>query len=176
MKEKAMDKPLENGGLKRELGLAAATAIVVGNMIGSGIFMAPQGLAQLSNPTASIFAIIVTGLGTILLAICFANLGESIPETGSAIVYTKSAFGEFPSFLVGWSYWCGCWIGNGAIILGAISYASYFIPALAHNGLLAFLISAGIVWIYTLINIRGVKEAGRVNLVFTALKIIPLLF
>lgn len=161
--------------LKRDLGLFATTAIIMGQMIGSGIYMTPQGLAQLSNPKVSILALCITGIGTMLLALCFARLGERMPISGSAIVYTRKAFGKFPGFLVGWSYWCGCWIGNGAIILGGISYASYFFPTLSENGLYKFLIATLIIWLYTIINIRGIKGAGNINLILTIIKLLPLL-
>jgi basic amino acid/polyamine antiporter, APA family len=160
--------------LKRDLGLFAAIAVVMGQMIGSGIYMTPQGLAQLANPKAAILAMIITGTGTMLLALCFAKMGEKMPASGSAVVYTKKAFGDLPAFFVGWSYWCGCWIANGAIILGGISYATYFFPILSKNGIYKALICVGIIWLYTLINIRGVKEAGYLNLFLTIIKLLPL--
>lgn len=161
--------------LKRDLGLFTATAVVVGQMIGSGIFMTPQGLAELANPRASILAIIITGSGTMLLALCFAKMGEKMPLSGSAVVYTREAFGDLPAFFVGWSYWSGCWIANGAIILGGISYATYFFPSLAKNGFYKAIVCIFIIWLYTLINIRGIKEAGYVNLILTIVKLLPLL-
>lgn len=161
--------------LKRDLGLFSTIAIIMGQMIGSGIFMTPQGLAQLANPKAAILAMIITGSGTVLLALCFSKLGQRMPVSGSAVVYTKEAFGDLPAFFVGWSYWCGCWIANGAIILGGISYATYFFPILAKNGLYRGIICIGIIWLYTLINIRGVKQAGYVNLFLTIAKLLPLL-
>ncbi|MBP1744691.1 MAG: amino acid permease-associated region [Firmicutes bacterium] len=161
--------------LKRDLGLFAAIAVVMGQMIGSGIYMTPQGLAQLANPKAAILAMVITGTGTLLLALCFAKMGEKMPASGSAVVYTKKAFGNLPAFFVGWSYWCGCWIANGAIILGGISYATYFFPILADNGLVKALICVCIIWLYTLINIRGIKHAGYINLFLTVVKLLPLL-
>ena len=174
MEEKCCKINQEDHSLKRDLGLFATTAIIMGQMIGSGIYMTPQGLAELSNPKMAILAMIITGVGTMLLALCFARLGEKMPVSGSAVVYTREAFGNFPAFLVGWSYWCGCWIGNGAIILGGISYASYFFPILSSNALYQFIISVIIIWIYTLINIRGIKEAGSLNLILTIIKLLPL--
>lgn len=71
--------------LKRELGLAGATSIVVGNMIGSGIFTSPQSLAQVANPMVTVLAWVITGLGSILLALSFANLGTKYPATGGLL-------------------------------------------------------------------------------------------
>ena len=89
---------MEDNNLKRELGLTAATAIVVGNMMGSGIFTSPQSLAKVANPTTTILAWIITGMGSVLLALSFANLGTKYPATGGPIVYTHKAFGELLSF------------------------------------------------------------------------------
>lgn len=175
MKEKTMSNSLENKGLKRELGLAAATAIVVGNMIGSGIFMAPQGLAAASNPKAAMIAWIITSVGSILLALSFAKMGTALPMTGGPIVYSKAAFGEFAGFLIAWTYWIGAWVGNAAIITGFMNYFTYFFPVFKENRLMAFLMSSLVLWIFTWINIKGVKEAGIVGIVTTVCKIVPLI-
>lgn len=161
----------KNKTLKRELGLTAATAIVVGNMMGSGIFTSPQSLAQVSNPTTTILAWIITGIGSVLLALSFANLGSKYPETGGPIVYTKKAFGDFTSFLVSWTFWIGSWIGNAAIITAIIRYLTSFFPVLSESGLLSFAISSGILWFFTFINYKGVKEAGLVGIITTTLKL-----
>ncbi|WP_035377961.1 amino acid permease [Fervidicella metallireducens] len=175
MEKKEMEKDNISHGLKREIGLFAATAIVVGNMIGSGIFMAPQGLASVSNPKTTILAWIITAVGSMLLALSFAKLGAAYPKTGGPIVYTKEAFGEFPAFLIAWTYWVGAWAGNAAIITGFMSYLNYFIPELGNNRLLAFIVSSGILWFFTFINIKGAKEAGIVSIITTVLKILPLI-
>ena len=160
--------------LKREMGFWSATAIIVGQMIGTGIYMLPQGFAQLSNPKAALIGLLITGIGTIFLAISFGRLSERNPATGSAIAHTKEAFGDLPAFIVGWSYWCGCWIANGAIVLGGISYLGYFFPSLATSPLKQILLSVIIIWVYTLINYFGVKLAGNLNLILTIAKLAPL--
>lgn len=157
--------------LKRELGLMAATAIVVGNMMGSGIFTSPQSLAQVSSPAISILAWVITGLGSVFLALSFANLGSKYPSTGGPIVYTHKAFGEFPAFLVAWTFWIGSWIGNAAIITAIIRYLTPFFPMLSENGLLSFGVSSLILWLFTYINIKGVKEAGFIGIITTILKL-----
>lgn len=157
--------------LKRELGLMSATAIVVGNMMGSGIFTSPQSLAQVSSPAISILAWIITGLGSVFLALSFANLGSKYPSTGGPIVYTKKAFGEFTAFLVAWTFWIGSWIGNAAIITAIIRYLTPFFPALSENGLLSFALSSLILWLFTYINYKGVKEAGFIGVLTTVLKL-----
>ena len=160
-----------NKDLKRELGLVAATAIVVGNMIGSGIFTAPQSLAQVSNPISTIVAWIITGLGSLFLALSFANLGTKYPATGGPVIYTRKAFGEFMAFIVTWTFWIGSWIGNAAIITAIIRYLTTFFPSLSSNGTLAFIISSLFLWTVTYINYRGVKEAGIIGVITTTLKL-----
>lgn len=160
--------------LKRDLGLWAATAIVIGNMIGSGIFTAPQSLAASSNPSASIIAWIITSIGSLFLALIFAKLGSIYPRSGGPIVYTRLAYGEFAAFLIAWTFWIGMWIGNAAIITAVVRYLTIFFPNIETNGLLAFGISSSILWFFTLINIKGVKEAGYVGVVTTVAKILVL--
>jgi len=163
------------GKLKRDLGLWAATAIVVGNMIGSGVFTAPQSLAASSNPTSSIIAWTITSVGSLLLALVFARLGSLYPRSGGPIVYTRLAYGDFAAFLIAWTLWIGMWIGNAAIITAVVRYLTIFFPAIEHSGLLAFAISSSILWLFTLINIRGVKEAGYVGIATTIAKVLVLI-
>lgn len=165
----------DNNNLKRELSLSAATAIVVGNMIGSGIFTAPQSLAQAANPLTTILAWIITGAGSLLLALTFANLGSKYPETGGPIVYTQKAFGEFPAFLIAWTFWIGSWIGNSAIITAIIRYLTYFFPILSNNNTLSFIVASAFLWLVTFINIAGVKKAGFIGLITTILKLAVIL-
>lgn len=160
---------------KRDLGVFSTIAIIVGQMIGSGIYMAPQGLAEISGPKAALLSVAITGIGTLFLALTFAKLDNKQASTGSAIVHTQAAFGDLPAFWVGWSYWCGCWIANGAIVLAGLNYASYFFPSLAGNSWPKFIACVAIIWAYTLVNIKGVKIAGRINLILTIVKLLPLL-
>lgn len=157
--------------LKRELGLAAATSIVVGNMMGSGIFTSPQSLAEVASPMITVLAWVITGIGSMLLALSFANLGTKYPTTGGPIVYTHKAFGEFMAFLVAWTFWLGSWIGNAAIITAVIRYLTTFFPQLGTNGLLAFAVCSALLWAFTYINYKGVKNAGYVSIVTTVIKI-----
>ncbi|HMM20982.1 MAG TPA: amino acid permease [Selenomonadales bacterium] len=161
--------------LKQGLGLAAATALVMGNMIGSGIFMMPNTLANASGPGASLLAWVLTGIGSIVLALTFANLGSRYPKTGGPYAFSKLAFGEFTGFINAWSYWLGAIVGNAAILTAFASYLSFFFPVIKENNLLAFLVTSAGLWLITWINIRGVREAGLLTLVTTVLKVLPLL-
>lgn len=161
---------MENKSLKKEISLFMATMLVCGNMIGSGVFMLPSTLAQVAGPGATVIAWILTTVGSILIAISFANLGAKYPSTGGAYQYTKEAFGDFAGFLSAWLYWNGSWIGNAAIIVAITSYASAVIPIL-NNPMISIIFSSLILWIFTLINIAGVKKAGRIQSFVTVFKI-----
>ena len=160
--------------LKRELGLGAATAIVVGNIIGSGIFMSPSSFARVTNPKMAILAWIITAIGSLLIALSFANLGSKIPQTGGPIIYTRIAFGDFAGFLIAWTFWIGSWAGNAAIITAFMSYFTFFFPG-ASNPMTAFIISSAVLWILTAINIFGVKYVGKLGIISTVVKIAVLI-
>lgn len=132
--------------------------------------MLPATLAQVSGPLATIIAWILTTTGSILIAISFANLGSKYPSTGGAYQYTKEAFGEFAGFLSAWLYWNGSWIGNAAIIIALASYASAIIPAL-QEPLYSAIFTSSILWVITILNIIGVKKAGKIQTFATVFKI-----
>ncbi|SCL90502.1 amino acid permease [Sporanaerobacter sp. PP17-6a] len=161
--------------LKKEIGIAGAVSIIVGNMIGSGIYMTPQTLASASNPKSTMIAWVITAVGSILVALVFARLGEKYPVNGGPVVYTRDAFGDFAAFLTVWTYWIGAWICDAAVITGFLSYLSFFIPILNQSRLLAFLASTLTLWLFTGINIKGSKEVGIVAVITTVCKIVPLL-
>ncbi len=161
---------MEEKKLKKEMSLFMATMLVCGNMIGSGVFMLPATLAQVAGPMSTIIAWIFTTIGSILIAVSFANLGSKYPSTGGAYQYTKEAFGEFAGFLSAWLYWNGSWIGNAAIIVAIASYAGAVIPAL-NNPLVSIIFTSGILWSVTILNIIGVKHAGKIQSFVTVFKI-----
>ena len=161
---------MENRNLKKEISLFMATMLVCGNMIGSGVFMLPATLASVSGPGATILAWILTTVGSILIAISFANLGSKYPSTGGAYYYTKEAFGDFAGFLSAWLYWNGSWIGNAALLVAVTSYASALIPQL-NNPIISLIFSSVVLWFFTFVNIAGVKKAGMIQAFVTVFKI-----
>jgi len=159
--------------LKRSLGLWMATALVIGNMVGSGVFGLPSALA--STGPISLLAWVFTGAGAILLALLFANLGRAYPETGGPYAYARRAFGDFAGFWTAWGYWIAAWAGNAAIATIFVSYASVFWPSLGTNNALAFTLGLSVIWVLTLANCAGARESGIIQLVTTVLKFVPLL-
>ncbi len=158
-----------------KIGLLTATSLVVGNMIGVGIFVLP---AVLSNyGSISILGWLLTAAGALVLAKIFSNFSKIIvSKSGGPYVYSKAGFGDFIGFLVAWGYWIACWVSNGAIAIAVIGAASFFVPELATNSTLSVSLGLGLIWIFTWINSRGIKESGRIQLITTIIKILPLLF
>lgn len=156
----------------KQLGLVMCTALVVGNMIGSGVFLLPATLAPYG--WNSIIGWVLTIAGGIFLAIVFAALSRNFPKAGGPYAYTQEAFGPMSGFLVAWSYWISIWVGNAAIATGAVSYLSVFFPSLSTTTGLHAGLTIAIVWLLTAINCRGAYLAGGVQLVTTVLKVLPL--
>ncbi|RZQ65905.1 amino acid permease [Amycolatopsis suaedae] len=157
----------------RGLGLWAATALVVGNMIGSGVFLLPSSLASFG--TISVLGWLFTSAGAVLLALVFARLGRRNPDAGGPYAYTRRAFGDFLGFQTAWGYWIAIWAGNAAIAVAMVGYLAHFFPVLASNRLLAMVVALAAIWGITLVNSFGVRQGGLVQVVTTVLKLVPLL-
>jgi len=157
---------------KKTLGFWMLTALVVGNMVGSGVFLLPASLAKFG--TISIVGWGLTALGAILLALVFCRLSRFMPRTGGHYVYCHEAFGDFIGFQVAYNYWMAVWIGNAAIVVAFIGYLSVFWPALAYTPWLSLTVSIVLVWTLTIVNIIGLRAAGIVQVVTTILKLLPL--
>ena len=156
----------------RSIGFYTATAIVIGNMIGSGVFLLPAALSAYGR--LSLVGWLVSAAGSMMLALVFARLVGLSPSTGGPYVYTRRAFGDLPGFLVAWSYWISIWSANGALALALVGYLDPFVPRLVRQPASAAGLAIGVVWVLTCVNIRGVRLAGRVQVVTTLLKILPL--
>jgi amino acid transporter len=166
----------QKSNLKKDIGLFIATALVTGNIMGSGIFMLPATLAKTAGPGSTILAWLVTAAGSIFLALSFAKLGSKIPKTGGPYEYSKSAFGDFVGFLSAWLYWNGSWIGNAAVVIAIASYAGMLFPAISSNHVAGFLFTSCVLWIFTIINIVGVRLAGKIQTVITIFEILLFIF
>lgn len=158
---------------KKILGFWTLISLVVGNIIGSGVFLLPSSLAKYGS--ISVFGWILTSCGAICVAMVFANLSSIYPKTGGPYVYCHEAFGDFFGFQIAYNYWISLWVANAALVVALVGYLGFFWPTLAHNHGIAFLISTAILWFVTLINIIGLREMGFVQILTTILKIIPLI-
>jgi APA family basic amino acid/polyamine antiporter len=150
-----------------------ATALVVGNIVGSGVYMLPASLAPY-GPN-SLLGWLFTATGALLLAAVFAALSRAFPKDGGPYVYTRAAFGNLAGFVVAWGYWVSVWVGNAAIATGAVSYTSAFLPWIASRPGASATVTIAVVWLLTLVNCWGVRAAGWVQAVTTVLKLLPLL-
>jgi len=161
-----------NNPSHKKLGLWMLTALVAGNMIGSGIFLLPSSLAQIGS--ISLFSWIFTTAGALVLALMFARLSMQIPKTGGPYAYTKVGLGKFLGFQTAYNYWITIWVGNAAIVIALIGYTSVFIPILSEPKI-ACIAAIAVIWFLTLVNLLGVQFAGMLQLVTTILKLIPIL-
>lgn len=160
------------GTPKRELGFWMCTALVIGNTIGMGIFVLPASLAPFG--LNAITGWVVTLIGFVFIARVFAGLARAFPQDDGPYAYTYRAFGEGTAFMVLWCYWVATWITNAAIAIGVVGYLSILIPALNSNPLYPPLTALALVWLFVLVNLRGVRTAGSTQVLTTALKLIPM--
>jgi len=148
-------------------------ALVVGNMIGSGVYMLPASLAPYG--WNAVVGWIVTITGALCLAFVFARLAKSFPKAGGPYAYTQEAFGPTAGFMVAWSYWISLWVGNAALASGSVSYLSVFFPQIATVKGLHAAITVASVWGLTALNCYGARSAGRFQIITTVLKLLPLI-
>lgn len=158
---------------KRPLGFWSATALVVGSMIGSGTFLLPAALAPYG--AASLLGWGITLCGALLLAVTFAALARRWPQTGGPYVYARNAFGELPGFIVAWSYWISMWCAIAAIAVAFAGSIGAIFPQLTSTPLRSAACGLGALWLCAGINLLGMREAGRMQLLTTVLKVVPLL-
>lgn len=157
---------------KRPLGLWMTSSLIIGNMIGAGVFLLPASLATFG--TIGLIGWIVTGLGAISLALVFGRLASHYPETGGPYAYGRHVFGDFMGFQLAWSYWTANWVSNAALAVAFVSYGSHFFPELS-SPFYGLLTGLGLVWGLTLLNSWSLKAVGEIQILLTVVKLIPLL-
>ncbi|MFI9604470.1 amino acid permease [Streptomyces sp. NPDC052043] len=168
----AEDPTGSSGRHARRFGLPVATALVMGNIIGGGIFLLPASVAPYG--TVSLVAFGVLTLGAIALALVFGRLAERNPRTGGPYVYAREAFGDFAGFLAAWAYWITTWVSNAALAVAAVGYLDVLIPVGGHRWT-ACLAALALQWLPALANFAGTRYVGAVQFVATVLKFVPLL-
>src|SRR5450432_4284258 len=144
---------------ENKLGLWTSTSLVVGNMIGAGVFLMPAALAAYGG--ISLFGWIFSAIGAFLLAKIFSNLSKLMPQAdGGPYAYSRKGLGDFAGFLVAWGYWISLWCTNAAIAVSLVSALSTFFPALASNALLAVATGLSAIWLLTWVNTLGIVTSG----------------
>lgn len=166
-------RPRGNAG---ELGLFSLTSLVVGSVIGSGVFNIMMNMAQSSGLVGILIGWLVTAVGMTLLVLVFRNLNAKKPKLDAGIYsYAKDGFGKFMGFSSAWGYWISAWIGNVAYATLAFSALSYFFSMFGDGQNVASVIGASIVlWTGHVLILRGVKSASSMNLIVTLAKLIPI--
>ncbi|CAN5175499.1 amino acid permease [soil metagenome] len=157
-----------------KIGLWTSTALVVGNMIGSGVFLLPASLAAFGS--IGLLGWVGSSTGAIVLALLFSNLSKRLPNVlGGPYGYSRSGLGDFAGYLVAWGYWISIWCTNAAIAVTFVSYTTVFFPILKTNQYYAVATGLGAVWLLTWVNTLGVKQAGKVQIITTIIKLTPLI-
>src|SRR3954447_17363291 len=163
----------EKADSKSSLGLWACIALVVGNVIGVGIFTLPASLAPFGG--LALVGWLLTASGALVLALVFARLARLIPEAGGPYAYTRAGYGDFAGVLIAWGYWIGLWASVAALAVGLMNYVGAGARAAGASAALSGAIAIAGLWVMTWFNLRGVSGAGRFQTVTTALKLIPLI-
>jgi APA family basic amino acid/polyamine antiporter len=153
------------------IGFWTCTALVIGNTIGIGIFMmpavlAPYGLNALIGWTA-------TALGCAILAGVYARLARDFPNPDGPYGWIRSTQGDAPAFLAAWCYWVSVWITNATLAVGVVAYLQAALPAVAGMAPPP-VIALGLLWLFVIVNLFGVRSSGPVQIVTTTLKLVPM--
>ncbi|NQY40651.1 MAG: amino acid permease [Henriciella sp.] len=166
-----MTEPARNQ--RKPLGFWSSWSLTVGIMIGSGIFLLPSVLAPYGLLSFAGWAL--TGSGSICLALVIARLSSRTERSGGVYRYAHDAFGNLPGFLIAWGYWAAYWVAMPAMAIAFVGYLGVFIPAINASVVWQVTLALGLIWTLSLVNARGIKEAGTLQLVMTLLKLVPLL-
>jgi APA family basic amino acid/polyamine antiporter len=158
---------------QRRFGLPTATALVVGSVIGTGVFALPSALAGFGPISLVAFALVT--VGAIALALMFGALNRRVPGSGGPYLYAREAFGDFAGFVNAWSYWITAWAGNAAIVVAWVGYVEVFSNTCHAKGWSILIALVGL-WVPAAVNLAGIRSLSVVQVVTTVLKFVPLLF
>ncbi len=156
----------------RPFGLWTTTALVVGGMIGAGIYVQPAQLAPYGWTGAAAWLVAIPS--AMLLAYVLTKLTQARPDAAGVVEIVGDTLGPLPGVLVGWSYWIAVLSANAIIAVTAVRYAASFVPALTSSQLATALAATALVWALTWLNLGGARGAGRFQVATTALKLLPL--
>jgi APA family basic amino acid/polyamine antiporter len=156
---------------RRKLGLAMCVALVVGNMVGAGVFLLPASLAPLG--WNSVYGWLATLAGTLCLTVVLSRLARDLGAGCGPFTYPAAAFGPAAGFVIAWSYWISTWVTNATLALAVISNLSILWPGLGATTV-APAIAVGLIWLLVLVNCLGVRVAGETQMVTTIIKLVPL--
>lgn len=162
---------------EQKLSLFALTAMVVGSMVGAGIFSLPRTFGIATGPFGAIIAWCIAGGGMYMLARVFQSLAERKPDLDAGVfAYAKEGFGDYPGFLSAFGYWIGSCIGNVSYWVLIKSTLGNFIPAFGDgNTVIAILVASIGIWLFHFMILRGIQQAAFINTVVTVAKVVPII-
>ncbi len=154
----------------KKIGFWTCTALVVGNVIGMGIFVLPASLAPYGFN--ALLGWVITALGCLTLAGVFASLARTLPGADGPYGYIRETLGDLIAYLALWAYWVSLWLTNAALATGVVGYITVVVPGLA--SLQPALFALLLLWSFVAINLFGVRSGGSVQIVTTVLKLVPM--
>src|SRR5215813_3398648 len=165
------------GSQTQKLALPALTMLVIGGMVGAGIFSLPRTFAGATGPFGAIIAWLIAGTGMYMLARVFQYLAERKPDLDAGVfAYAKAGFGDYPGFLSAFGYWIGSCIGNVSYWVLIKSTLGRFFPIFGEgNTVVAILVASVGIWLFHFMILRGVQQAATINTIVTIAKIVPIL-
>jgi arginine:ornithine antiporter / lysine permease len=160
-----------------KLKLSLLTALVVGSMIGSGIFALPQNMAAGAGAGAIVLGWLITGLGMLMLAYVYQTLSTRQPELNNGVyAYARASSGELVGFSSAWGYWVSAWIGNVGYLVIVFSTQGNFFPVFGEGNTPAAIAGASVLlWVMHAMILRGIRGAAVLNAVFTWAKVVPVI-
>jgi len=159
-----------------KLTLLPLVALVVGSMIGGGVFNLPSDMSAHASPGAIIIGWLITGIGMLMLAFVYQNLAVRKPALNSGpYAYARAGFGPYIGFQSAWGYWISAWLGNVSYAVAIFGSVAFFFPIFGKGNNLQSVIGASVaLWLIHSLVLKGVKQAAFVNVVTTVAKIVPL--
>lgn len=163
--------------MSSRLPLSLLVALVVGSILGSGIFGLPQNMAAGAGTGAILIGWLITGVGMLTLALVYQSLSMRKPDLNNGVyAYAQAAAGEYVGFNAAWGYWVSAWIGNVGYLVAAFGALGYFFPAFGDGNTTVAIAGASVVlWVVHLLVLRGIRGAAMLNAVATLAKAVPLL-
>jgi arginine:ornithine antiporter/lysine permease len=160
----------------QKLSLRALTALVIGSMIGSGIFALPSAFGRTTGALGAVIAWCIAGGGMLMLALVFQTLSRRKPELDAGIyAYAKAGFGEYLGFASAAGYWIGCCLADVACLVLIKATLGQFFPIFGDGNTPAAIAGASLIlWAVHFMILRGIKQAAALNTIATVAKIVPI--
>ncbi|MDT2634734.1 basic amino acid/polyamine antiporter [Enterococcus dongliensis] len=161
----------------KEMSLLGLSMIVIGSMLGGGVFNLPSSISQSAGVIASLLAWLITGLGVFFIAKVFQTLSKEKPQIiGGIYYYAKDGFGDYVGFNSAWGYWLSNIIGNVSFVILFLDALSKFIPSIGGSeGRIGLFLGTFMIWGVVFLVARGIRTASILNTIATGAKVIPIL-